>query len=398
MAESESKSEFERPKRRTASISEQQSDGREEQLCASISIPAQVRIQFGQRQRQRQNARMARLRPPPGPVLASLGLCCLLTCRLAAYLARAELVPPSSFSFEPDDWATFPSSPLGASRNAGGAAPAQQNPAPTKAPTGHYPITTTTSTTGQPEQRLRPPQQQQHRREHPYPEEQPQPSRRPSSAAAQIEQGASRSPWPERQSDVVKTTMARPNSNRNLIPSSIATPTAELNWSALTGGGLSILPAERGSARNKSGSRKLLTAQKQTTPTTQTSSSSSTNLLSAQRRLQYPASKASTGPYRLPAYFDYRLYKQFHDKHYLSRRADERHKRIYLRTALKVFEQRALYRARRQATLASINELSDLVSVITIAITNTVPAHPSLRWPSRRRLQSWWPIGKMRRA
>lgn len=67
--------------------------------------------------------------------------------------------------------------------------------------------------------------------------------------------------------------------------------------------------------------------------------------------------------YRLPSWFNYERYKRFYGKHYAKSSEDEIHKRIYLRTALKVFEQRALYRAGRLASLASMNELSDLVSI-----------------------------------
>lgn len=67
--------------------------------------------------------------------------------------------------------------------------------------------------------------------------------------------------------------------------------------------------------------------------------------------------------YTLPSWFNYQLYKQFHGKKYPHSAQNEAHKRIYLRTALKVFEQRALYRVGRLSSLSSVNELSDLVSL-----------------------------------
>lgn len=66
--------------------------------------------------------------------------------------------------------------------------------------------------------------------------------------------------------------------------------------------------------------------------------------------------------YKLPSWFNYALYKRFYSKRYSDRRENELRKRIYLRTALKVFEQRALYRAGKVNSLSSINELSDMVS------------------------------------
>lgn len=68
--------------------------------------------------------------------------------------------------------------------------------------------------------------------------------------------------------------------------------------------------------------------------------------------------------YRLPSWFNYALYKRFYGKHYSGQRENEIRKRIYLRTALKVFQQRALYRAGRASSLWSVNELSDLVSEV----------------------------------
>lgn len=66
--------------------------------------------------------------------------------------------------------------------------------------------------------------------------------------------------------------------------------------------------------------------------------------------------------YKLPSWFNYAIYKHFYGKRYSDKRENELRKRIYLRTALKVFKQRALYRAGRVSSLASVNELSDLVS------------------------------------
>lgn len=71
--------------------------------------------------------------------------------------------------------------------------------------------------------------------------------------------------------------------------------------------------------------------------------------------------------YALPSWFNYQLYKRFHNKRYAQEAQNELHKRIYLRTALKVFEQRALYRAGRLSSLSSVNELSDLVSELARA-------------------------------
>lgn len=75
--------------------------------------------------------------------------------------------------------------------------------------------------------------------------------------------------------------------------------------------------------------------------------------------------------YKLPSWFNYELYKRFYGKplkSYLKKFKDDNeiHKRIYLRTALKVFEQRALYRAGRVHSLQSINELSDMVRFFLI--------------------------------
>lgn len=73
--------------------------------------------------------------------------------------------------------------------------------------------------------------------------------------------------------------------------------------------------------------------------------------------------------YSLPSYFDYDAYKRLFGKRYdagpsvdVVALEKELHGRIYLRTALKVYEQRAQYRANRLDALASVNELSDLVS------------------------------------
>lgn len=66
--------------------------------------------------------------------------------------------------------------------------------------------------------------------------------------------------------------------------------------------------------------------------------------------------------YKLPSWFSFDLYKRFHGKRYARGPDNELHKRIYLQTALIVFERRALYRAGRASSLPSLNELSDLVS------------------------------------
>lgn len=66
--------------------------------------------------------------------------------------------------------------------------------------------------------------------------------------------------------------------------------------------------------------------------------------------------------YKLPSWFNYAIYRHFYGKRYSDKRENELRKRIYLRTALKVFKQRALYRAGRVNSLSSVNELSDLVS------------------------------------
>lgn len=68
--------------------------------------------------------------------------------------------------------------------------------------------------------------------------------------------------------------------------------------------------------------------------------------------------------YRLPSWFDYNQFKRLFGKRYSRPEEDEIHKRIYLRTALKVFEERALYRTNRSDILPSINELSDMVSTM----------------------------------
>lgn len=69
--------------------------------------------------------------------------------------------------------------------------------------------------------------------------------------------------------------------------------------------------------------------------------------------------------YKLPSYFDYELYKQIYAKETDWKRPkidEEIRRRIYLRTALEVFKQRALFRAGRQAKIQSTNEKSDWVS------------------------------------
>ena len=70
----------------------------------------------------------------------------------------------------------------------------------------------------------------------------------------------------------------------------------------------------------------------------------------------------SSSEYKLPSWFNYNAYKRLYGKEYGSRFGNELHKRIYLKTALKVFEQRALYRLGRVDSRASVSELSDLVS------------------------------------
>ena len=77
---------------------------------------------------------------------------------------------------------------------------------------------------------------------------------------------------------------------------------------------------------------------------------------------------------RLPAYFNFNLFKRFYGKHYPPGQANEAHRRIYLQRALRVFEQRAHWRARRTGTLASLGERSDLVSAST---TTCFPPHQS---------------------
>lgn len=66
--------------------------------------------------------------------------------------------------------------------------------------------------------------------------------------------------------------------------------------------------------------------------------------------------------YKLPSWFSFDLYKRFHGKQYARGADNELHKRIYLHTALLVFERRVLYRAGRVSSLASLNDLSDQVS------------------------------------
>lgn len=103
-------------------------------------------------------------------------------------------------------------------------------------------------------------------------------------------------------------------------------------------------------------------------------------------------SRAPAGPapraarYKLPSWFDFGLYKRLHAKRY-GPREDERHRRLYLRTALQVFERRALYRAGRTRALAAINELSDLVSSARAPrphATHAQPTNPSPVPPARR--------------
>lgn len=67
--------------------------------------------------------------------------------------------------------------------------------------------------------------------------------------------------------------------------------------------------------------------------------------------------------YKLPSWFNYEAYKHLFGKRYKWGALNELHKRIYLNTSVHVFEQRALFRAHRLSSLASINELSDLVSI-----------------------------------
>lgn len=69
-----------------------------------------------------------------------------------------------------------------------------------------------------------------------------------------------------------------------------------------------------------------------------------------------------TKHYPLPSWFNYELYKRLYGKRHSRPEANEVHKRIYLRRALRIFEQRAQYRAGRLGSLASVNELTDLVS------------------------------------
>lgn len=66
--------------------------------------------------------------------------------------------------------------------------------------------------------------------------------------------------------------------------------------------------------------------------------------------------------YKLPSWFSFDLYKRFHGKQYARGHDNELHKRVYLRTALLVFEKRALFRIGRASSLPSLNEFSDQVS------------------------------------
>ena len=81
---------------------------------------------------------------------------------------------------------------------------------------------------------------------------------------------------------------------------------------------------------------------------------------SAKAGVETPAASYS---HRLPTWFNFEWYKQLHGKHYRRFEANELHKRVYLQTALKVLEQRALFRAGKVRSLATLNELSDLVSI-----------------------------------
>lgn len=72
--------------------------------------------------------------------------------------------------------------------------------------------------------------------------------------------------------------------------------------------------------------------------------------------------------YNLPSWFDYNQFKLFFGKRYSKPEEDEVHKRIYLRTALEVFERRSLYRTNRTDVLPSINELSDMVSSLILIL------------------------------
>lgn len=65
----------------------------------------------------------------------------------------------------------------------------------------------------------------------------------------------------------------------------------------------------------------------------------------------------------LPSYFSYSLYCRFFGKPLpLADAFNEARHQSYLKRALKVFERRVLWRAGRLDSLASVNELSDLVS------------------------------------
>lgn len=93
--------------------------------------------------------------------------------------------------------------------------------------------------------------------------------------------------------------------------------------------------------------------------TTQSSNNSSASKSPA---TELAGDEPASAKFKLPTWFNYNLYKQFYGKQYRNSTENELHMKIYLRTALKVFEQRALFRAGRLSSLPSINELSDLVS------------------------------------
>jgi len=103
---------------------------------------------------------------------------------------------------------------------------------------------------------------------------------------------------------------------------------------------------------------------------------------------------SSSSQYKLPSWFSYELYKRFYGKRRPAQSENEIRKRIYLRTALQVFERRAQYRAGRLDSLASVNELSDLVSRVecrhfkpsTQRQTSNSRAHSS-----RMQLADWRP-------
>lgn len=81
---------------------------------------------------------------------------------------------------------------------------------------------------------------------------------------------------------------------------------------------------------------------------------------------------------KLPTWFNFNLFKRLHGKRYKSFEENELHKRIYLQTALKVLEQRALFRIGQVGSLATLNELSDLVSSVCFSFLLVFNASPEV--------------------